>query len=656
LNGRSRSPWRFAAVGFWVLLWLLPWQELLGDHFGLRAALGFVLFILPGALLQQWIVGERGVARFLTVGFCVSVALVGLLGLVARLAHLSIEFVRVVLMLIGALGILGAWRDWSLPKGGLRSRLQQVAVTLPLLVALGFALQAAHAESGKTDIDFATHHAQVTEFRDADELGFGHFVFGPEVGLSKRFWLSYWTLAQAVVAKNAGLHIIELYPWLQKGVLLLAVLAGFALARRMGLSLRWACLAAVVQLASVSALWGETEGYRVGLTFYKYTLLDNNVATHLSGLVLLRVLVDFLAEPGRRGFALLFLVAVGLLFTHPGMLGLFGVLLGIYIALQVLERPWSKAEVAALALLALVSAIPASLRFVAVNQVLPTSLSEMIYPPRAVKVLEDGVHYGVDPSYAMYLPFAFVAVAAVVAMFHAHRSPLARYILAAVLFLAICITPQTATLLGSAVTPTILGRSLWFMPFGLAAGFVAMVLFGWAARRFPMAGAFGYVVLSLLALAWMADGIGSEPREHRDEIDYTTAQYLEVARALDELLSEPTIVLGDRTFNSHLPTLSANAKSISHRTEAQFFRVAYLSRLGAFDRSEARQRIDTWTAIANERTASRRRVVLLRQSGARYFVSRKRFDAGSRAGLAPPPGLEEVRAAPGFHIYRVLPP
>ena len=648
------SPWRFAAVALWVVLWILPWSDLLGGQSVLRATLGLLLFIVPGGCLQQWISGERGVARFLTVGFCVSVALVGLLGLFARLTHLSIEFVRLGLMLIGGLGILASWRSLQLPKIEFRSLAKLVAIAVPLLLATGLALQAAHDESRKTDIDFATHHAQVTDFRDAEELGFDHFIFGPEVRLSKRFWLSYWTLAQAVVAKNAGLHIIELYPWLQKWVLLLAVLASFALARRLGLPLRWACLAGVVQLASVSALWGETEGYRVGLTFYKYTLLDNNVATHLSALVLLRVMVDFLAVPDRRYFVLLLLVAVGLLFTHAGMLGLFGLVLGIYIVLQIFVRPWSKAEVGALGALALVSAIPASLRFVAVSQVMPTSLSEMIYKPRAVRVLDDGVHYGVDPGYAMYLPFAFVAVAGAVAIFHAHRSSLARYILATVVFLVICITPQTATLLGSAVTPTILGRSLWFMPFGLAFGFVAMVLFERVERRFPTAGWFGYAVASALALVWMAEGIGSGPRKRGDEVDYSTAAFIEVAGALDGLLDEPMIVLGDRTFNSHLPTLSANAKNITHRTEVQPFRVAYLSYLGAFERSEARRRVQTWDLIASYQEPARRRVELLRRSGARYFVSRDRFNAKAPPGVPLPRELEEVRSAPGFHIYRVV--
>ena len=654
LNGRLRGSGRIAAVvGFWGLLWVLPWPDLLSGQPGLRSALGLLLFIVPGGCLQQWLSGERGVARFLTVGFCLSVALVGLLGLFARFTHLSIEFVRLGLMLIGGLGILASWRSLELSRVDFRSLAKSVAIAVPLLLAIGLALQAAQDESQKTDIDFATHHAQVTDFRDAEELGFDHFIFGPEVRLSKRFWLSYWTLAQAVVAKNAGLHIIELYPWLQKGVLLLAVLAGFALARRMGLPLRWACLAGVVQLASVSALWGETEGYRVGLTFYKYTLLDNNVATHLSALVLLRVTVDFLAEPDRRRLALLFLVAVGLLFTHAGMLGLFGLVLGIYIALQIFVRPWSKAEVGALGVLVLVSAIPASLRFVEVSQVLPTSLSEMIYKPRAVKVLADGVHYGVDPSYAMYLPFAFVAVAGVVAIFQAHRSPLARYILAMVLFLVICMTPQTATLLGSAVTPTILGRSLWFVPFGLAAGFVAMVLFESLERRFPSTGWFGYGVASVLALAWMADGIGSGPRKRSDEVDYSTAEFIEVARALDDLLDEPTIVLGDRTFNSHLPTLSANAKNITHRTEVQPSRIAYLSHLGAFARSEARRRAHAWDQIASYGKPARRRVELLRRSGARYFVSRDRFNSRAPPGVALPPELREVRSASGFHIYRI---
>ena len=640
------------AVGLWVALWLLPWQGLLEGLPWLRAVLGLLLFIVPGGCLQQWACGERSWIRFLSVGFCVSVALVGFLGIIARLAHLSIDFVRLSLMLIGGAGMLMSWRSLERPRLELRSLAKEIAVAAPFIVGIGLALHVGFQESHQTDIDFATHHAQVTEFRDADRLGFGHFIFGPEVRLSKRFWLSYWTLGQAVVAKNAAMHIIELYPWLQQLVLLLAALAVFALARRLGLSRRWAYLAGIVQLASISALWGETEGYRVGLTFYKYTLLDNNVATHLAAPVLLRVVVDYLDTPDRRRLALLFLVTFGLVFTHAGMLGLFGLILGIYVVLQIFVHPWSRAETAVLAVLALAAAVPASLRFISVSGVLPSSLSQMIYRPRALRILDDGVHYAVDPTYAMYLPFGFVALAGVVAIFHAHRSSLARYLLATLLFLLVSMTPQTATLLGTAVTPTLLGRALWFMPFGLAAGFVLMTLFESVGRRSPLPAWIGYGVASLLALAWMADGAASGPRKRVDNIDYSSAKFAEVARELDGLLDEPMIVLGDRTFNSHLPALSANAKNIAHRNHS----VAYLRQLGAFSKEDARARIDTWELIANHRKPAGRRLELLKRSGARYFVTRDPFNAKGPRRLGLPPGLEEVKGAPGYHIYRVASP
>jgi hypothetical protein len=644
------------AVVLWVALWTLPWQGFLEALPGSRAVLGLLLFIVPGGCLQQLVSGERSWTRFLTVGFCVSVALVGCLGVLARFAHLSSDFVRLGLMVTGASGILMSWRSLEAPKYPLRSLAKQIAIAVPFLVAIGLALYAGFHESDKTDIDFATHHAQVTDFRDAAQLGFDHFIFGPEVQLSKRFWLSFWTLAQAVVAKNSALHIIELYPVLKQLVLLLAVLAAFALARRMGLPRRWAYLAGIVQLASLSALWGETEGYRAGLTFYKYTLLDNNVATHVSAPVLLRVLVDFLEKPDWRRLLLLCLATCGLLFTHAGMLGLFGVILAIYVALEGVARRWSRAETTALAVLACAAAIPASLRFVSVSQVLPSSLSQMLYKPRAVRILPDGVHYAVDPAYAMYLPFGLVALAGVVAIFWVRRSTSARYILSTLLLLLLTMVPETATLLGAAVTPTILGRTLWFMPFGLAAGFVLMQLFESGEQRSPALAWLGYGVASLLALAWMAESVGSGSRKPRDEVDYSAAEFVEVAHELDRLLDEPTLVLGDRTFNSHLPTLSANAKNITHRNEVQPKSAAYVSHLGAFGKDEARTRIRAWKLISDYDQPGARRLEWLRRSGARYFVSKDRFDARGPPGIGLPPGLQEVKATPGYYIYRVAPP
>ena len=636
-----------AAAVIWLCLWLVPWQGALEGLPWARVVIAIAMFVVPGGCLQQFLdpSARASTSRFLSLGFCVSLALTGFLGIVARAANLSIDFVNTGLMAIGLLGIFWASRSLGAPKIATRQAALQVGFAIPLIVATLLVVYLTSVYSQQTDIDFATHHAQVTDFQGASELDYTHFVFGSDVLLSKRFLISYWTLGQAVLASNAGMHIIELYPLLMVAVALLAMLAVFELASGLGLPRVWAQLASIAQVAMLTTLWEENEVYRVGRTFLQYTLLDNNVATHVFAPLLLRVVADYLASFTGRRLVLVVLMAFGTLFVHPGMLGLLGLIIGFYVALGALLYGWSRKEAALLTPLALVAAIPFSFRLFWREQVLPSSLDQMDYVPRGVTLLGDSGLYSVTIGYLLHPPFIPVVLAEVVALFHVRRCPAARYVLACLLALGLTLIPHSASLVGSAVTPTILARVLWLMPFGLATSFLLLKLFERVADRSPFDSRLVGTGLCSVAAAGMAFAVYTgHPIQFRDEIRYPTGSYLRLARKLDALLPERAIVVGDKELNSHLPSLSANAKTFIHRIEHQTFKISYLKRLGAFSEEETRRRIEDWRSIRRS-TAGAERVRLLKRYAASYYITASNF--GRR------PGLTLVDSVDRYHIYRV---
>src|SRR5688572_8051390 len=96
LSGRLGKPTVLIGLFIvWIGLWFLPWQGLLRPLPALAVLIALVMYIIPGALLQQlaWPDRTLHLLRAITVGFALSVSITAILGLIALVFHLSIGFV-----------------------------------------------------------------------------------------------------------------------------------------------------------------------------------------------------------------------------------------------------------------------------------------------------------------------------------------------------------------------------------------------------------------------------------------------------------------------------------------------------------------------------------------------------------------------------------
>ena len=228
-------------LALWGGVWWLPWQPLLADWPGLRAAVGLLAVALPGAAVQRLLGGGGDPVRVLTVGLLTSTALAGALGVLGSAVQVPFSLVTAAFWAIGAV-LLPAALQQPLRRETLDGR--SWLLLAPALVAAG--LLAWFALSPRTDGDNYTYLAMITEVGHGDRLRFTEFLFGTERPLASRFWIAFWPLTLAMIGRSAGLDALPLTA-LYLGPLLAACTAAavYGLARALGFSPRLAGLAVV---------------------------------------------------------------------------------------------------------------------------------------------------------------------------------------------------------------------------------------------------------------------------------------------------------------------------------------------------------------------------------------------------------------------------
>ncbi len=198
-----------------------------------------VLFVLPGALLTNWFLGEHisgGV--LLPVAFVVSASLYGLLGVPVLMLGLSIGvylwasgFVLALFLVIAAFRAV-----YKRPSEDRRDEANRSLVSV-MLWGLFFILSAVLAFASRLRMpqiyeDIWVYIAWVREFASADELARYEPYFGNEIEGLSRAKINGWLLEQAVLSRVSGLDPVEMVlDYLTPALVILALLSFYALAR-----------------------------------------------------------------------------------------------------------------------------------------------------------------------------------------------------------------------------------------------------------------------------------------------------------------------------------------------------------------------------------------------------------------------------------------
>lgn len=650
-------------LGLYVGLAWSSWQAYMPNSW-LRLGAAWLLWLAPGLLLQQLLWRDISVSQRVIAGFGVTVALGGFLGLIATTLHLALWFVIggfTAVTIVCALWLAARARwQWHY-RWEFHFSFAALWVLAPLALA---GLMAIYLTYGTAlENDDLTYNAYVTHWLEAARFDWQQILLIDAIQAPSRFWLAYWPLNQALLAKWSALHSIELTRWyLGPSLALVALLATYALARAFDMPRRVSGFAVTMQMIALLLLTGRDQAGRI---FFS-RLGEDKVIVAFALLPLLAISVTaFLKQPTRGRCALLALVGAAFVLTHPTLM-VFSVAATMLFVIfsTVPRRDWRGLGVVTFTLCLMLSA-PLAMRFLDTNYIakIPFTL-ELGRQYQLRRVIEFGdALYMLDPNLYFQLPFLWVCASALAGLFEWKTSYAARWLLAVTLTVFSVINPLSAWLWGLAVGSSQTWRALWLAPFGIAAAY--LLLFLWrrvlSARWKNISSARATALLALatsvmLCAAFIpvwqiapARRFHSSKRAIRDQ-DIEYINLLRFKPILDAQLTEPTVIVGGtRWLNERLPMLSANARVFAYRTPVAMWQQSSL------DWADANARARAWRKLQAAKTATDERLAILEQYETRLLVAEPEIEWVRDLAAAAPDRVQYVGTYHTFELYRIQP-
>ncbi len=572
---------------------------------GVMLAGVLILFLVPGALLARWFLGEyfSGVA-LLPAAVVISTSAFALLGVPMLVFQTRLEVylwasgvVVAASLLAAALAVLlrrprPKWASGSLTsdRGGL--------LWVPFLALVGALSYVCRITSPSFYGDTWIYLSWVREFLEGARLASEEPYFGNAVGLS-RVRFNGWLLEQTAISRVSGVEPVELaYRYLAPALVVAALLAVYALARVLLKSERAAlvcgCLYALFLLVHLDASRLSFGGEFVA------RLSEDKMTAKFIFLPMALAFAAAFVEGGRRAYLWCFVfLCCAVVAIHPIGFAIIGVSMAgfaiMHLAAQGRSRAaWARITAMGLAGLAIV-AVPGVLVPAVLGEPLSTLLADsdinssdpdvlrnMIFvQPGRMRIFEfaDG-SYMMHPSLlldpviaaAFFLGFPFL-------LWRLRRS-LAAQLLLGTMYLATVVVyvPPIATFVGdNVVLPGQLWRLAWPIPL------VALLTLGWLAweatgRAEDWLGNLGstrrlaralplllVVALTVAAVPKAASGVDLVERH----AEYARSLGLYPADPIypwfGEELNSPAVVLAKDIQSVRIPAYSSEANVVSRR-------------------------------------------------------------------------------------------
>ncbi len=464
-----------AVALLWVLLLLgfdTHWQQ------WLLVTLGMCVFILPGGLLMcAW--QKRlplDAAWFVSYGFAASLVIISGFGLLGRSLGWTMEGLLLawaLLILAGLAVFVRRARGQPLFATSLSASDLAILLSAGLAASL-FAFSGMHHQP--YEYDRHHYHVEVFSYLDGNPFDWRE-PFYDTGWLADRQAISYWTLAQAMVSRLSGQHIIHMDFIVNSLLMLVAMCGAHCFARNLGRSARNAWLVVLLHLLCLSLLLSDSA--QPGAHFYMYLLTDKMVAGFALAPLALSSAYRALESPYRLGLVEFAIVFLAMFFVHVMMAGFVLVAVIFFCLARLLMRRRGQLQSARLLLLALALFSPA----VYLRTQTDTRLIIYDYGVEAqensakVAVIDalnplDGLPmYMIQPS-AVGLP-AYILLAAVLlaAMLRRHEAE-SSLLIALVMTALIALLPFTAWLYGRLLTPSHMMRVMTILPYGYMLFFV----------------------------------------------------------------------------------------------------------------------------------------------------------------------------------------
>jgi len=615
----SRANRKFWYVGFaWLLLWLIPWGDLISFESSLyliflvdlvKLAVAIALFIFPGVLLYL-LLRQRNNPMYddslgiLPVGFALSVTTIALVGIVGRLLGFSftpVKAIYAVLGLIAWLTLAISGRNEAICRDFFSYILRKIFGNIPLTAALILSMLMT-LNDYLFFIDDFTYLAYLTNWQRATQLNFNNIIHQMDVLEIERFWLALYPMGQALMSDLSGVPGALLFSnYLEPFLVLLAVIAFYWFSRALGLSSRAAGFATLIQASLFTWLTGEQ--WPVGFWYYFNLAEDKVSAVFLLSPVFFFFVLNFIQRPSLNNFILVLLGGIGLTLTHPVILFfacLIAAGLGV-LAWIVGKTGWR--EIALLAFIVVLLVAPyvvirfynysASSGFSADAK----SVGVSYQADRYTRVIGD-LFYGLNPEVLLFFdlppeigrrngfqlfrafPVILASFAGILSLVNLRKGPLYWYIAICVVLVSLAIIPYTGWILGFFSDARLISRVSWYSPLGLAGALVLFPLADWLKTNPIVAGIeknyspklkdgnFFGLALSLLFASPMVLSSSIPRAPYYFEILDHVRQLSYIGDYIDQNSIPPvTSIAIDYTDIQMLPGVSAHTSIISYREE-----------------------------------------------------------------------------------------
>jgi hypothetical protein len=650
-----------------LFLWL-AWGEWQGfvESAWVRLAIAFSVFLVPGFAVQQllWRGADVSFSQRVVAGFGAAVGLTGVLGLLATALHVAMAFVIAGLSAVLILCVLG----WAVRQGWqwqwrkqLEIRAVSILLFVPALVAC--ALVARLTLRLVIEGDDLTYTAYVAHWLEAAHWDWQEIFFDAERLASSRFWLAYWTLDEALLARWSGVPAMELTRvYLAPFLGVSALAATYALARGLEFSRAWSSFSLTLQAAALLMLTGVNQP---GLVWLNRQGEDKVVAAFLMAPLFVCVVTAFLKRHTLGRFCLATLIGAGLVLTHPTLMAITAVAVAVYVLLYGLaKREWrAPARMGLVLVLMMLAPLGIRLLDVTFTAKIPFDVGALPRSAQAERLLTwNEIFFVVNPQIVWGLPFAWVGLAGCVAAFQWRRRHVARWLVTGALILLSVINPLTAPLWGSAVSAIHVWRVVWILPFGIAAAFLVAAVGNFFLRRAGQqwsewqrgAAIAAFALVCLLGVLWWMwesenfQAVNALHTNARQQLDY--ADLMALKPDLDAQLRQPTMLLGGNMWlNDRLPGVSANARVPAFRSALNMWL------LSSIELEEARTRFQTLRNLYKVRLSVSERLAFLDTFAIRFVIAKERTLWLDELVAAAPTRFQHIETRGALKLYRVLP-
>lgn len=632
-----RALFALLAVGLvaYIGLWFTGWQALVPVP-ALRVLIAFGLWLFPGWVIQQlvWHGDDVTTSQRLTQSFALAVALAACAGLLATVLHLSLNFVVGILAGVGSLGAIGlaARRNWDLRRAfsvHLAGHLTPAHVWMVLPFALTCLLVISLTSRLAMLGDDLSFNAYIVNWQYGERFDWNQVFFDLPGLATSRFWVAYWTLSEALIARTGGIHAYQLVQSYFSPLLALTALgAAYALARAFGQSRAVSSFVVTAQAAGLLLL---TKNDQAGINFFNRLAEDKVVAFFILLPALVIAATSFSKQSTVARLWLLLGAALALLFTHPTVTGVGIGSVGLLALVNFLFTRQGRPLVGTWLVLGLGLAALVAVRSLDSGYLSKLAFDvdeEIMRGAQLHRVIEwTDALAGMNPRILFEIPYVGLAVAALLALAQLKSNLMARWILVTTLVIISVIVPFTAWGWSRAMPIAQLYRVAWIAPFGLGAALIVTMLWNWLVsrtRRRPILGV--QVVFPSIALLLLVAASGSllvNPERNNLEAfhlskngqrDYT--DLIALRPIVDAQLSQPAVFVGgDKWLNERMPSLTVNLRVFMFRS------VLNMWRLGGLSREDAQARTKAWRTLTDKKTPTAQRLEILRTYNVAYIIS-----------------------------------